>query len=92
MVRLFVPDAFSPNGDERNDLLQIYSVGISDVHWRIYNRYGALIFESFELTDGWDGTFRGQTLDPDVFTSVVHYTDRGTGLRTQYVSDVVLMK
>lgn len=92
VARLFVPNAFSPNGDERNDLLQIYSIGISDVHWRIYNRYGALIFESFELTSGWDGTFKGQVLDPDVFTCVVQYTDRGNGLRTQYVTDVVLMK
>ncbi|RYM33501.1 T9SS type B sorting domain-containing protein [Brumimicrobium glaciale] len=64
---IFVPNAFTPNGDGENDVLYIRSQIVSDVIFRIYNRWGELIYESTTLHEGWDGTFKGKKLDPDVY-------------------------
>lgn len=92
LARLFVPDAFSPNEDDVNDRLQIFGFGIDEVIWRIYDRYGSVVFESRELTDTWDGTHKGRPLAPDVFIIVVEYKDRETGQRAVYKSDLTLLR
>lgn len=56
--RFAVPDAFTPDGDGRNDLFEIYTSGnITVSEFRIYNRWGELIHDS---TSGWDGTYKGE--------------------------------
>lgn len=58
---LFVPTAFTPNRDGRNDVLRAIPVGISRFdHFRIYNRVGQLIFQTTDPSRGWDGTIGGQ--------------------------------
>lgn len=64
---VFVPNAFSPNGDYNNDVLYVMGPPIQEMVFRIYDRWGELVFESFSRGDGWDGTFRGKALDPDVY-------------------------
>src|SRR5690554_6213493 len=64
---IFVPNAFTPNGDGENDVLYLRSMIIEDVLFRIYNRWGELVFETTTMHKGWDGTFRGKLLDPDVY-------------------------
>ena len=64
---LFVPNAFSPNGDNENDILYVRGALISEMVFRIYDRWGELVFESFDRSTGWDGTFRGKPMDPDVY-------------------------
>ena len=57
---LLMPNAFSPNGDFVNDTLQ--AVGISRLEsfeWRIYNRWGELVYKSDDITKGWDGKYKG---------------------------------
>lgn len=57
---ILVPEAFSPNGDGSNDKLQYFTVGISSFTvFRIFNRWGQLLFESFDENIYWDGTFKG---------------------------------
>ena len=57
---IFVPSAFSPNGDGRNDILKPIMVGIKQLfYFRIYNRWGQLLFSTSETGKGWDGTFSG---------------------------------
>ncbi|MGV6860245.1 MAG: PKD domain-containing protein [Putridiphycobacter sp.] len=68
-----VPDAFSPNGDGQNDLLVVKGYGIEKMTFKIYNRYGQLVFETNEQTNGWDGTFKGRDENPGVFTWVLEY-------------------
>ncbi len=68
-----VPQAFSPNGDGNNDLLVVKGLGIDQMVFKIYNRYGQLVFESTEQTFGWDGTFKGKDENPGVFTWVLEY-------------------
>jgi gliding motility-associated-like protein len=56
-----IPNGFTPNGDGKNDRLNIRIKGrINLVYFRIYNRWGQLVFESSRVNDGWDGFFKGQ--------------------------------
>ncbi len=72
---IFVPNAFSPNGDGINDLLVIFANGqlVQSVRqFRIFNRWGGAVYEAFnfppnDFTYGWDGSHRGQRLDSGVF-------------------------
>ncbi len=55
-----VPNAFTPNNDAKNETLKV--LGISDVeymHFQIYNRWGELVFQTKDITKGWDGTYKG---------------------------------
>ncbi|MBI4946085.1 MAG: gliding motility-associated C-terminal domain-containing protein [Bacteroidetes bacterium] len=66
---LFIPNAFSPNGDGENDILKIYIENncITNFHLVIFDRWGENVFESYIPQTGWDGTYRGKWLDPAVF-------------------------
>ena len=64
---VFVPNAFTPNGDGENDVLYVRSRIVEDIIFKVYNRWGEMVFESTAMLDGWDGTFRGKKLDPDVY-------------------------
>ena len=57
---IFVPSAFTPNGDGLNDVLKPMLVGISELHYfRVYNRWGQLLFTTAEPGKGWNGVFNG---------------------------------
>ncbi len=57
----YVPNAFSPNGDGLNDVFRAIPVGITRTDWfRVFNRYGEMIFETNQWLKGWDGTFKGK--------------------------------
>jgi gliding motility-associated-like protein len=57
----YVPNTFSPNGDGLNDVFRPIAVGISTtLYFRVFNRFGELMFESNQWLKGWDGTFKGQ--------------------------------
>lgn len=66
-ANIFIPNAFSPNGDGRNDVLYVRSNIIDDIEFAVYNRWGQKVFETKDKTKGWDGTFKGKTLSPDVY-------------------------
>lgn len=56
----YVPNAFTPNGDEKNDRFRCLAVGMSTIDFfNVYNRYGQLVFSSGKYEPGWDGTVRG---------------------------------
>lgn len=60
-VQLFAPNTFSPDGDEFNDRWRVYMEGIDiqSFHLIVYNRWGKVVFESFDPDGEWDGTFNG---------------------------------
>ena len=57
---IFVPNVFSPDGDNTNDVFQVMGRGLEHITIEIYNRWGQLVFEAPHLNEYWDGTFRGQ--------------------------------
>jgi gliding motility-associated-like protein len=74
---IFVPNTFSPNGDGRNDRFYPQGLGVAGIkHMRVFNRWGELVFEktnfnSNDPSQGWDGTYKGQILSPDVFVYMI---------------------
>lgn len=64
---IFIPNAFSPNGDNENDLLYVRSAVTTDILFRVFNRWGEMVWESTSLHIGWDGKFKGRELAPDVY-------------------------
>ena len=57
---IFVPNVFSPDGDNTNDVFQVIGKGLEHITIEIYNRWGQLVFEAPHLNEPWDGTFRDQ--------------------------------
>ncbi len=62
-----VPNAFSPNGDGKNDTFLVSGTHILEFTLRIYDRWGELLFESNDVTRGWDGTFKGEPVPAGVY-------------------------
>ncbi|MEM1407963.1 MAG: gliding motility-associated C-terminal domain-containing protein, partial [Bacteroidota bacterium] len=56
---IFVPDLFSPNGDNMNDLLLVNTLGVEQLEFNIYDRKGREMFTTNDKDMGWDGTFNG---------------------------------
>lgn len=71
---VFIPNAFSPNGDGNNDVFEIYGQGIKVVDLTIFNRWGELVYQSNSQYAGWDGTYKGEMQQPSVFTYYANIT------------------
>jgi len=79
----YIPDAFSPNGDGRNDVFRAQGADILTFDMKIFDRWGELLFESTALDKGWDGTRNGSPVSNDVYVYVVEYTDACDGRHKQ---------
>ncbi len=64
---IFLPNAFSPNADGTNDVLFLRGLYIERMELIIYDRWGKEVFKSTNPSIGWDGTFNGKQLAPDVY-------------------------
>jgi gliding motility-associated-like protein len=64
---LYVPNAFSPNNDGKNDKLYVRGNYIENLYFAVYDRWGQKMFETRDQNTGWDGTYNGRKLDPAVF-------------------------
>ena len=66
------PDAFSPNGDGNNDIFSLKTKNIGEIkEFKIYNRWGNLVFETTQLDEGWDGTVKGKIQNIDTYAFYV---------------------
>ncbi|MFT5645958.1 MAG: gliding motility-associated-like protein, partial [Aureispira sp.] len=64
---VFVPNAFSPDGDGYNDVIYVEGAVITAINFIIYNRWGEQVFQSNDKNIGWDGTFKGKDCSSDVY-------------------------
>ena len=72
-----VPNAFTPNGDGLNDFLYpLNAYKAKDLVFRVFNRYGELLFETTDWTKKWDGNKGGQPMPPDVYVWTLNYRDQ----------------
>lgn len=73
---IFVPSGFTPNGDGHNDVIRPILVGIKQLNYfRIYNRWGQLVFNTNESGKGWDGRISGQDQSTNNFVYIVQGID-----------------
>lgn len=88
---VFVPNAFTPNGDGNNDVFMIYGESIKNIGLMVFDRWGEKVFESSSQFEGWDGTFAGRQLNPAVYVYVagITYLD---GKKMEKKGTVTLLK
>ena len=88
-----VPNAFTPNNDGLNDYLYpLNAYKANDLIFRVYNRFGQLLFETRDWTQKWDGTFKGQGADPGTYVWILQYTNRDTGKRVEQKGTAILIR
>jgi gliding motility-associated-like protein len=73
-IKIYIPNIFSPNADGINDVFLFYANAVKDVYYIIYNRWGEKVFESKDITAGWDGTYKGKLAPEGVYTYYIQFT------------------
>ena len=69
---LVVPNAFSPNNDQINDVFKVKSYqNIVEFHAYIFNRWGQKLYEWTNINEGWDGTYRGNDVKQGTYFVLV---------------------
>ncbi|MFM7091172.1 MAG: gliding motility-associated C-terminal domain-containing protein [Bacteroidota bacterium] len=66
-TKFYAPDAFSPNGDQVNDVFFIYGEDIISLKLEIYDRWGNFIFQSNAIDQGWNGSYKNKDLDTGAY-------------------------
>lgn len=73
---IYVPTAFTPNGDGKNDIFRPIILGITSLDlFRVYNRWGQLLYSGTDAEKGWDGTFGGKGQDAATYVWYAEATD-----------------
>jgi gliding motility-associated-like protein len=89
---IFVPTAFTPNGDGVNDILVPVPVGLKGYDFfEVYSRWGQRVFTTTQIGKGWNGSINGRPQDSDTFVWIVQGTDF-TGKRIYKKGTVVLIR
>ena len=95
-IPLELPSAFTPSGDETNRILSPKGFGIEELlEFKIYNRWGNLVFSSNDISKGWDGKYQGKDQPIDTYIYVVTArmaTPDGNGILKTIKGTVLLMR
>jgi gliding motility-associated-like protein len=86
-----VPTAFTPNGDNINDILFVKGGPFSEINFKIYNEWGNLIFESSSQSTGWDGTYKGKDQPAGTYVWVIKATTID-GVSVEGTGEVTLLR
>ncbi len=88
---LYMPTAFTPDGNGKNDiLLPTTSSYIREYSMLIINRWGSVMFQSTDATQGWDGTFGGESVEPGVYIYIIKLKDI-EGVEWNYQGSVLVL-
>lgn len=71
---VYVANAFSPNGDNNNDFIPVRGECVRELTFKIFNKWGNLVFETHELNDGWDGYYQGKLQNTGVYIYLLEAT------------------
>lgn len=70
-VEAQLPNAFTPNGDGKNDVLYVRGNNISELDLKIFNRLGTMVYHNTNVSDGWDGSYQGKIQESDVYIYIL---------------------
>lgn len=91
--RIAVPNAFTPNNDGRNDYLYPLNAYKADqLTFRVYSRYGQVVFETRDWTKKWDGTINGRQQATGTYVWILQYIDHDTGVPVVKKGTTVLIR
>jgi gliding motility-associated-like protein len=84
MEGFYIANAFTPNGDYKNDIMRPLLFGnVKSYRFTIYNRWGEIVFQTNELKRGWDGKFAGRLQQTCVFVWICNYQFEGGEDKTE---------
>jgi gliding motility-associated-like protein len=89
---IYVPTAFTPNGDGKNDLFKVYPVSFDITNFSIYDRWGNIVFSTSDYTRGWDGTFRQRVISAGTFVWIVQGKNKKTGATVVKKGTITLVR
>ena len=88
-----IPNAFSPNNDGLNDILELIKIGDpSLIDFSIFNRWGQKIFETHDDAQGWDGTYKNKEQGIGVYVFILKYFDEETGSEHFLAGNITLLR
>ena len=91
----YIPNTFTPDGDENNHVWQpVFTSGFDpqDFYLTIYNRWGELVFKSYNSAVPWDGTYNNTKCQDGIYTWVIIYGDKNTDKETLIKGSVTLIR
>jgi gliding motility-associated-like protein len=88
----WVPNAFTPNGDGLNDIFKPVIQGVEKYRFYIFNRWGELIYESDDTEAGWNGTYKGNKCQIDVYVWKVDFMNKVSRRNEHYIGRVSLVR
>ena len=89
---LYIPSAFTPNGDGLNDVFTPVLLNKTVVLFRIYNRWGEKIIEQHDSNSSWDGSYKGKAVEAGVYLYSVVYTDTNDNLQKTLTGIIALVR
>lgn len=72
---IYVPNSFTPDGDGVNDIFKVSALDLTKFKLTIFNRWGQLLFESEDVSQGWDGKFKNELVKMDTYIWKITYSD-----------------
>ena len=90
-----VPNIFTPNGDGENDMLEIKyspSLIIDEYYFRVFDRWGGMIFETTDINEPWDGTSGGQKVSSGVYIFLMEFPCHVNGSIVQKKGDISIVR
>ncbi|MCB9081878.1 MAG: gliding motility-associated C-terminal domain-containing protein [Lewinellaceae bacterium] len=95
--QIYIPNAFSPNGDGRNDGFRPFpgvECTFSSYDLKVFDRWGALVFAANNIDQEWDGEYKGEPAPASVYLYVLTYTLEGEGrpIRQVETGDLALLR
>lgn len=85
-LSIYIPNAFTPNGDGVNDAFFVKGEGIRNFHLYIYNRWGEVVFETTNPKQQWDGSYAGNPVEQGVYVYQVYASGLGKNSKTGSVT------
>ena len=89
---IYVPSAFSPNGDGNNDELEIFGRHFTDFELKIFNRWGEIIFISNDRNKRWNGIYRDEEMPIGTYPWIIHYKDENGSESNTLKGSVTLIR
>jgi len=93
ILTVYIPNAFTPNGDGINDEFYVKANGIANFTIDIFDRWGTDIFSTTDINKGWDGTVNGKLgAESGVYKYQINITDKSTGSKHNYDGELLLVR
>lgn len=88
---VYVPNAFTPNGDSKNQHFRAHGMGIDKFDFWVFNRWGEIVWHTTDINEGWDGTYEGVVVQDDVYVwKIICYDTNGD--EHEYYGHVTVIK